>query len=387
MRSSELYTMTSKIHEKKGTWIYIVRLDVTVEPELFKKLRAMAKEDNGYYSTYRDVHGFVFKHESDADDFCDTLDDTLVITDDEEEQPTSHNSEYITVESLNDDDIDEDDDDQEEDDDQNEDEVDDAEDYEDDTDIEDIGHESAVDFEEASGLKLNEAIKYIIDQDGEEAILNPKIVNILSDLHAFNERPSAKYVLRAIISEGYSRKLLSIGRWNVKAQRLESIFVNATGFQSDLVDFIFQSVAYGLGWKSTIDFSENNQSKTTLNQSRQNGKIQKPTGKFNAEKWEDYLESLIEWKIDFKKRLGADCNISITVDTDKHFRVFADLEGKSDNSVAIYVAIYDDKGKMRVSRMLLYTGNKMDGYYSQNLYVYEIACNKVGRIVIRAEIE
>lgn len=387
MRSSELYTMTSKIHEKKGTWIYVVRLDVTVEPELFKELRTMAKEDNGYYSTYHDVHGFVFKQESDADNFCDTLDDTLVITDDdEEEQPTSHNSEYITVESL-DDDIDEENDDQEEEDDQNEDEVDYAEDYEDDTDSEDIDHESAVDFEEASGLKLNEAIKYIIDQDGDEAILDTKIVNILSDLHAYNERPSAKYVLRAMISEGYSRKLLSLGRWNVKAQRLESLFVNATGFQADLVDFIFQSVAYGLGWKSTIDFSENNQSKTTHNLSRQHGKIQKPTDKFNAEKWENYLESLIEWKIDFKKRLGADCNISITVNEDKHFSVFVDLEGKSDNSVTIYVSIYDEKGKMRVSRLLLYTGNNMDGYYSQSLYVYEIACNKVGRIVIRAEIE
>lgn len=251
MRSSELYTMTSKIHEKKGTWIYIVRLDVTVEPELFKKLRAMAKEDNGYYSTYRDVHGFVFKHESDADDFCDTLDDTLVITDDEEEQPTSHNSEYITVHSLDKDEKETDDNSSNSiHEDNSEDYGDNNDEYEDNENSDKYSNSDELnDFIEITGSKLADALKYIVKKRGKASILNPKIVNVLSDLQSYSDsEPFQRFVLKAIITEGYSRKLLTIGGWNTECQKLIQQFVSETGVQLSIANQIFRNLAYSLDW-------------------------------------------------------------------------------------------------------------------------------------------
>lgn len=78
---SENYTINQQHHSKKDIDVYVVRLTIKVDKEIFNELKTTAKEHNGYYSSFRGVHGFVFTLEEDAISFGEELDECLVNTD------------------------------------------------------------------------------------------------------------------------------------------------------------------------------------------------------------------------------------------------------------------------------------------------------------------
>ncbi len=111
---------------------------------------------------------------------------------------------------------------------------------------------SQIPIDSASTTKLHETIKMVIDTYGNNIILDSRFINILLDYKAFDEFPSAKYILKAIIADGYANKIMSAGKWNSKTMALCHQFISTTGFQYDLTAMIFQSLAYGLGLKESI---------------------------------------------------------------------------------------------------------------------------------------
>ncbi|MCH5242873.1 MAG: hypothetical protein J1F67_10730 [Muribaculaceae bacterium] len=76
---SEIYTITEQYHEQKEIYIWVVRIVPKVDKETFYELRSLAKDWDGYYSTYRGVNGFVFQTEQDAQSFADSLSDYIEI--------------------------------------------------------------------------------------------------------------------------------------------------------------------------------------------------------------------------------------------------------------------------------------------------------------------
>ena len=102
-------------------------------------------------------------------------------------------------------------------------------------------------------MELHKAIRNIVETDGQEIVKDVRLVNILSDFRAFDAIPASKYILRAVIADGYSHKLLAIGAWNSQSENLCNKFVATTGFQNDYAYMVFQSLAYGLGWKKTVE--------------------------------------------------------------------------------------------------------------------------------------
>ncbi|MBS5527903.1 MAG: hypothetical protein KHX42_07075 [Prevotella sp.] len=231
-------------------------------------------------------------------------------------------------------------------------------------------------------MTLHEAIKQVIACDGMNAVTDVRIINILSDFQAFTDCPSAKYVLRAMISDGYIKRLLTIGAWNVQAQQLLNRFVSDTGFQPQVADIVLQSVAYGLGWKKCVEVTVSTNSNGNNPSSQSVPSPAKPGARASLELWEDYLESLVEWKVDLMQKYNVKANLSIRICEDKKFFLYCDLEGNTKNAIALNAAIYDEKNRMKTHVLFLYTYRPLDGYYSADCLVNDIKANNVGKIII-----
>lgn len=193
-------------------------------------------------------------------------------------------------------------------------------------------------------MELHKAIKNIVETDGKEIVKDVRLVNILSDFRAFDSIPASKYILRAVIADGFAQKLLAIGAWNSQSENLCNQFVDSTGFQSDYVSIVFQSLAFGLGYLPDIsttrsatisNLSESVSIASKVGQLvlRQDELIKLDDESFHKykEKAEEYLDSIIQIKGDWKTELGIDVKISslyeVYMNGSKVFLTF-ECEGK-----------------------------------------------------------
>lgn len=129
-------------------------------------------------------------------------------------------------------------------------------------------------------MKLHSAIREIVQSQGQDAILDIRFVNMLIDLNAFNDVPATKYIMRAIINDGYMQKFLQLGEWSSPAMNLSQKYASITGFDIDAIDLIFQSIAYGLAWVQSVDVNSSNHSQQASQGDNQNP----PQGKPNKSK-------------------------------------------------------------------------------------------------------
>ena len=75
-------------------------------------------------------------------------------------------------------------------------------------------------------MELHIALKNIIIHEGRNIIKDLRIVNILDDLNAYKNLPSSRYILKAIILEGYANRTLELNKWDSNATLLIQRFVN-----------------------------------------------------------------------------------------------------------------------------------------------------------------
>ena len=97
-------------------------------------------------------------------------------------------------------------------------------------------------------MELHQALKNIIRCEGEDIVTDLRIINILNDLHAYEGIQGSKYILRAIIDDGFASRFYQTGRLNNQAYDLICRFTTTTGFNEESVLKIFHSLAFGLGW-------------------------------------------------------------------------------------------------------------------------------------------
>lgn len=165
-------------------------------------------------------------------------------------------------------------------------------------------------------MELHLALRNIVKTDGPSIIAEGRLVNILCDFQAFDAIPASKYVMRAIIDDGYSKKLLQCAKWDMAAQQLSGQFASSTGFQPDIVWIIFQSLAYGLGWINTISAAANIPTPPIKNPHNR----KKPTlgNNYTTSDIIQYLSSLIERKPETEETLGwsfQTCHVGTIVHT------------------------------------------------------------------------
>lgn len=99
---------------------------------------------------------------------------------------------------------------------------------------------------------MHTIIKKIIKKQGQDVITSKILVNCIDDEGGFSdvEKHPYKKILKLIIDENYSRKLLEIGAWNAEAEMLVRTCAQRSLIQEEGVLYVFACLAYGLGWLS-----------------------------------------------------------------------------------------------------------------------------------------
>ena len=179
-------------------------------------------------------------------------------------------------------------------------------------------------------MELHQALKHIIRCEGQDILTDLRLINILSDLNAYDNIQGSKYILRAIIDDGIASTFKQQGGFTSKAQDIAKRFCTTTGFNEDAVLRIFDSMAFGLDWISSMPSRSpqpNNPCPTAPNPSSKpqltpnsanlnltSSQLDNKSESFKRKYAEDaelYLDSIIEILGEPKKELGA--NISANV--------------------------------------------------------------------------
>lgn len=165
-------------------------------------------------------------------------------------------------------------------------------------------------------MELHIALKNIIIHEGRNIIKDLRIVNILDDLNAYKNLPSSRYILKAIIVEGYANRILELNKWDSNATLLIQRFVNTTGIVINSANIVFESIAYGLGLLNTISNNDRENTTIPINQVPNSNAsdlmltstiLNKKSNEYLSdyiERAEEYLDSIVEFKEDFEQTLG-----------------------------------------------------------------------------------
>lgn len=97
-------------------------------------------------------------------------------------------------------------------------------------------------------MNLHIMIRKYVGLKGEEIILSLNLVGFLDDEQVFSDLESAPYkkTLRNIIKDGYAQKLLDLGKSEINY--LASQYAKANQKNESDVLYVFECLAYGLGW-------------------------------------------------------------------------------------------------------------------------------------------
>lgn len=336
------YSITKQYHENKGVDIFVVRFNKRVDEDAFKEFRDIARSyGKGYYSSYRGVNGFVFNTIEDAQAYVNDIICNFSITVEKiDYSEITTKEEKKSVKQV----------------------------YTDTIDI--IANNPIVQktYGDLHNMELHLALRKVIDTEGVDIINDFRLVNILNDFKAFDAIPASKFILRSIISEGYSNRLLQLGKWDANAQKLCQHFETHTGFNADYVEYLFQSIAYGLGLLSSIKAKSAHPTNTTNNSSSTKNiqrplnltfaQIDKKGDAFKSQYKEDaesYFDSIIEVKGNLKKDLGAEVKITSEYDPENgmfamNFEVSGNINFRLNDSYSsgliFWISLYNENGRM-----------------------------------------
>lgn len=343
------YTITSQFHDKKGCFIYVVRLSDRVDRESFSLLSDLARSHKGYYSSFKGVNGFVFKTEEQAEDFCK---DTMTVLDKLKEPSVSPSSNAPSKK------------------------------------------ESSIQLNPTSaGMELHKALRAIIQTEGDAIITELRIVNILDDFKAYSDMPTAKYILRALISDGYAQKLLQIGKWDNDAINLASRFAATTGFMPDVVNVLFKSFAYGLRWIEKWELSSETPTPSLNPQSPPKLKPVGPrsngwTKKMDEDETEEFLHSIVDYDEEGANKYKVSIeNLHFIVDDEEDIFISCEIRKKyrKEYIVNLMFALYDSKGRLRYAsdsndKCIGYIDSSDRGLKPATCYFTEVKASEIGKI-------
>lgn len=95
---------------------------------------------------------------------------------------------------------------------------------------------------------IHQAIKYLYNRYGSEILLRKRLYNLLRDYHIFDyEEPSLQYTFEIVIHR-YGEEMytsLHTQEWMSMYNRVLMDCKRKFGFKEDIIDYIFESIAYG----------------------------------------------------------------------------------------------------------------------------------------------
>ena len=104
---------------------------------------------------------------------------------------------------------------------------------------------------------------------------------------------------------------------------------------------VFQSLAYGLGWKTSVDIVSVTKSSSSC------GIGKSSFAQMTKEQKEQYLESLVERTVTQEKTLGIESvQVSVDIRSDEDIYYYIEIEGAIKNDICLDVIIYGDNRKI-----------------------------------------
>ncbi len=104
-------------------------------------------------------------------------------------------------------------------------------------------------------MELYKAIHTILNKYGKDLIAEERLINFLSDYHAFDVRATRR-VLHTFLQMGYGKQVLEldIQRANDRMLKINNISMQLTqeGFQKKHVAYVLDSICYGMGWQGDL---------------------------------------------------------------------------------------------------------------------------------------
>lgn len=110
--------------------------------------------------------------------------------------------------------------------------------------------------------ELYDNILMVISEFGNDIVKQERFVSILCDYHSFSDMPATKIILHDIIKDGYGEKLYDFTinkdeNFQIKVKSYIMNLVRNYGFNTDLVDYVFNCLLYGLKLTDVIpDFKK-----------------------------------------------------------------------------------------------------------------------------------
>lgn len=357
---SEICTITEQYHDQKDIYIWVVRIVPKVEKDVFYNLRTLAKEWDGYYSSFRGVNGFVFQSEEDAQSFVDSLSDYIYIPN-EKMLDSEEMFESRTVESVTNKRRDKKKDDSKE------------------------KTYKKVDLT-PSKMPLHEALREILDKEGKEILTDLQLINILDEYKAFDGFPSSKFILKSFILEGFSNSILSVTDWNVSIDLIITKFSHNTGIIKENIKKIMECLAYGLHEKNSISMHSNNikTSEPILNSEK--GSISKKvwSKKMNEEETDDFFLSITEYDKSKENEFGVSMKgLGFYVDQYNRLNITCEISKnkKTKNKYpSLNYGIFDFKDRGKETGQIGYFEDKEIGSKIETGIVCDNKPNIIGKI-------
>lgn len=217
-------------------------------------------------------------------------------------------------------------------------------------------------------MELHQALKHVIRCEGQSIVTDLRLINILNDLNAYQDIQGSKYILRAIIDDGFASRFHQIGSLNNQANDLICRFIATTGFNEDSVLKIFQSLAFGLGWINQMPVNPSpspvpapsprqapqprasSASHLNLTSSQLDNKSDSFKHKY-ARDAEDYLDSITTILGDTQQELGAKMSANVSFSGEyNNFDLNLEFEGgikcKFQYNPVMIIVIKSSRGKV-----------------------------------------
>lgn len=217
-------------------------------------------------------------------------------------------------------------------------------------------------------MELHQALKHIIRCEGQDIVTDLRLINILNDLNAYQDIQGSKYILRAIIDDGFASRFYQIGNLNNQANDLIRRFTTTTGFNEGSVLKIFHSLAFGLGWINQMPMAPNptpapsptpkpsstpqpsSASNLNLTFSQLDNKSDSFKHKY-ARDAENYLDSIITILGNPQQELGAKLSANVSFSGDyNNFDLNLEFEGgikcKFQYSLVMIIVMKSTRGKV-----------------------------------------
>lgn len=102
-------------------------------------------------------------------------------------------------------------------------------------------------------MELHTLLGEIVKTYGRDIINDQRIVNILSDYNVYADNPNYKFIIKNIISEGYSSKILMMRIWDLKADQMVEKFIHLTGIDARTAQYVFKAMAFSVGVNVNIE--------------------------------------------------------------------------------------------------------------------------------------